>query len=193
MDPLNPLVNAMGQMNLNARSTNFAAPSATANTATEPGPGLALAEQGFLDSPIKPEKPQEERDDDLDELEEEMTYKSYRPAKLVFGRDHPDPVVENATLAAVLPPDVTYNLALPANIISEGKLSNLQLEAIVYGSQRFAVDLPMAATKEVGAVNLSTEGSVLASEADRCLCVVASCLEVSLYIQIISLVLQDLI
>mmetsp|Transcript_22735 Transcript_22735/g.41710 ORF Transcript_22735/g.41710 Transcript_22735/m.41710 type:complete len:180 (+) Transcript_22735:1204-1743(+) len=32
---------------------------------------------------------------------------------------------------------------MPASILSEGKLSNLQLEAIVYGCQRHLVDLPM--------------------------------------------------
>ena len=45
-------------------------------------------------------------------------------------------------MAAVVPPDITYNLALPAKIIHEGKLSNLQLEAIVYGCQRHEMDLP---------------------------------------------------
>lgn len=51
-------------------------------------------------------------------------------------------MVENATLAAVTPPDITYNLGMPAGIINEGKLSNLQLEAIVYGCQRHELDLP---------------------------------------------------
>ena len=50
--------------------------------------------------------------------------------------------MENATLAAVTPPDITYNLGMPAGIINEGKLSNLQLEAIVYGCQRHELDLP---------------------------------------------------
>ncbi len=54
-----------------------------------------------------------------------------------------DPVVENSTLSAVAPPDITYNLAMPASILSEGKLSNLQLEAIVYGCQRHMVNLPL--------------------------------------------------
>ncbi len=152
MDPLNPLVNAMGQMNLGVRTT----PSTT----------QPLAEGGFLDSPTKPVKQQDEQnDDELDEVEEEMTYKSYRPAKLLYGLDHPDEVVENSTLAAVLPPDITYNLAIPANVIAEGKLSNLQLEAIVYGNQRHAKDLPVAATKDVGvegAAKLSAEGTVFA-------------------------------
>lgn len=34
----------------------------------------------------------------------------YKPAKLSFGRPHPDPVVETASLAAVEPPDITYQL-----------------------------------------------------------------------------------
>jgi hypothetical protein len=152
-DPLNPLVNAMVAMNLGVPSRPFAT-----------GPA-----EGFLDSPTKsPVKQQDERnDDELDDVEEEMSYKPYRPPKLLFGKDHPDPVVENATLAAVSPPDISYNLALPANIISEGKLSNLQLEAIVYGQQRFEVN--MGTNKdgvEVGGavVNLPAEGKVVAKD-----------------------------
>lgn len=53
-----------------------------------------------------------------------------------------DPVVENSTLSAVEPPDIKYNLAMPSSIIAKGKLSNLQLEAIVYGCQRHDTDLP---------------------------------------------------
>ena len=85
---------------------------------------------------------EKEEAEDVEEAEE-ITYTSYRPMKLNFGKDHPDPVVENSTLSAVAPPDVTYNLAMPASILSEGKLSNLQLEAIVYGCQRHLVDLPV--------------------------------------------------
>ena len=57
--------------------------------------------------------------------------------------------MENATLSAVDPPDVTYNLAMPASILSEGKLSNLQLEAIIYGCQRHMVDLPVKPVEEL--------------------------------------------
>jgi len=80
----------------------------------------------------------EEQEDD----EEDITYTPYKPAKLKYGKPHPDKVVENSTLSAVAPPDITYNLVMPASIIYEGKLSNLQLEAIVYGCQRHMVDLP---------------------------------------------------
>jgi hypothetical protein len=47
--------------------------------------------------------------DDGHEVEDEISYTPYKPAKLNYGRDHPDPVVENATLAAVTPPDITYS------------------------------------------------------------------------------------
>lgn len=36
----------------------------------------------------------------------------YKPAKLAIGRPHPDPVVETASLAAVEPPDITYEPAV---------------------------------------------------------------------------------
>ena len=39
-------------------------------------------------------------------------------------------------LASVEPPDVWYKLALPDEIIDEGKLSALQLEAVVYAGQQ---------------------------------------------------------
>lgn len=37
---------------------------------------------------------------------------AYAPAKLPFGQPHPDSVVETASLAAVEPPDITYQLAV---------------------------------------------------------------------------------
>lgn len=140
---LDPLIDALGQMNLSGPRPRgpglagaLADSSNTLNLAAPASPGKAE----------KPNPPKADNnqggDDELDDVEEEMSYTPYRPAKLTFGLDHPDPVVENSTLAAVAPPDVTYNLALPADIIREGKLSNLQLEAVVYGCQRHMVNLP---------------------------------------------------
>lgn len=105
--------------------------------------GKVKAENGEQQKEAK----EKEEGDDVEEAEE-ITYTSYRPTKLKYGKDHPDPVVENSTLSAVQPPDVTYNLAMPASILAEGKLSNLQLEAIVYGCQRHLVDLPMEDRKK---------------------------------------------
>jgi len=98
------------------------------------GVGQVKAEK----QPVK----EKEEGEDVEEADE-ITYTSYKPQKLKFGMDHPDPVVENSTLSAVEPPEVEYNLAMPADILALGKLSNLQLEAIVYGCQRHLIDLPM--------------------------------------------------
>ena len=43
------------------------------------------------------------RDEENSEL-----YSNYRPARLVDGRPHPDPIVETASLAGVSPPEPQY-------------------------------------------------------------------------------------
>ncbi|CAM9871691.1 unnamed protein product [Chrysoparadoxa australica] len=57
----------------------------------------------------------------------EVAYANYDPAKLTIGAEHPDPVVENATLATVVPPDIDYEVDLPDEVINEGKLSKVQV------------------------------------------------------------------
>lgn len=70
------------------------------------------------------------------------TYAEYWPSKLKFGKAHPDPVVETASLSSVSPNEITYKLAIPQKVIDEGKLSALQLESIIYASQAHAQLLP---------------------------------------------------
>ena len=65
----------------------------------------------------------------------------YTPSKLKIGAAHPDPVVETASLAAVEPPDITYQLHLD-DLIDNKLLSGLQLESIVYACQRHEQQLP---------------------------------------------------
>lgn len=65
----------------------------------------------------------------------------YVPSKLHVGAPHPDPVVETASLAAVEPPDITYQLHLD-DLIRGKVLSGLQLESIVYACQRHEQLLP---------------------------------------------------
>jgi hypothetical protein len=72
---------------------------------------------------------------------EGVTFTDYKPAKLPFGKPHPDPVVETASLGAVEPPDVTYELQLD-DLVESGALSGLQLESIVYACQRHEQFLP---------------------------------------------------
>jgi hypothetical protein len=94
----------------------------------------------------KKDKEDEQQNAEGDDAAEDVSYKPYRPLKIKFGKPHPDPVVENSTLSAVEPPDIFYNLAIPAEVIHKGKLSDLQLEAIVYGSQRHHMNLPKPPT-----------------------------------------------
>lgn len=65
----------------------------------------------------------------------------YSPSKLEIGAAHPDPVVETASLAAVEPPDITYQLHLD-DLVNGKLLSGLQLESVVYASQRHEQHLP---------------------------------------------------
>lgn len=94
--------------------------------------------------PVKREGEEEEGDevDDDDELGHAETYSDYMPTKLKIGQKHPDPVVETSSLSSVPPPDVTYRLAIPEEVIDYGYLSALQLEAIVYACQQHEQFLP---------------------------------------------------
>lgn len=44
-----------------------------------------------------------------------MSYTVYEPRKLKLGVPHPDPVVENASMAAVDPPELWYRPKLQVN------------------------------------------------------------------------------
>jgi hypothetical protein len=59
-----------------------------------------------------------------------------------IGLRHPDPIVETSSLASVEPPDVWYKLKMPESVYAAGALSALQLEAIVYASQKHTQFLP---------------------------------------------------
>ncbi|KAL7053455.1 hypothetical protein AAHC03_027120 [Spirometra sp. Aus1] len=81
-------------------------------------------------------------EDDTDDLAQAETYAEYTPAKLRLGCKHPDPIVESSTLSSVSSPDVHYTVHLPQEVIDGGLLSSLQLEAVVYASQRHQCILP---------------------------------------------------
>ena len=49
---------------------------------------------------------------------------------------HPDPIVETACLANVLPPVPTYRHHI-GGCVAAGKLSDAQIETIIYANQRF--------------------------------------------------------
>ncbi len=69
----------------------------------------------------------------------------YVSLRLVGGTDHPAPLVETASMAAVTPPPITYRPWLDPKLITSGALSNIQLERICYAGQRHAQRLPTGA------------------------------------------------
>jgi hypothetical protein len=60
----------------------------------------------------------------------------YAPAKLKGGRPHPAVIVESSSMAAVTPPDITHRPHLAPEIVSQGRLSDVQLERVIYAGQR---------------------------------------------------------
>lgn len=78
-------------------------------------------------------------------VEQEGAYETYRPSKIRAGISHEKAtgtaLVETGNMAAVEPPDVTYKPSLPQDIIDSGKISDAQLESIIYAGQAHSVVL----------------------------------------------------
>src|SRR5438874_9122293 len=74
--------------------------------------------------------------------EDQTLFVSYAPAKLKGGKPHPAVIVESSSMAAVVPPDITYRPHLAPEIVSEGRLSDIQLERVIYAGQRHEQRLP---------------------------------------------------
>ena len=72
----------------------------------------------------------------------ETIFVGYEPAKISGGQSHSAQIVESASMAAVLPPDITYRPHLAPQIISEGRLSAIQIERVIYAGQRHEQRLP---------------------------------------------------
>ena len=109
-------------------------------------PSLVPMEDNILVSSL-------EQDDDLgkmapegvQETVSEEVFATYKATRLpVHAVKHPGQIVEAGSLAAQSLPDATYNLvsSLPKDTIAEGKLSDLQLEGIVFACQRHLKILP---------------------------------------------------
>lgn len=74
----------------------------------------------------------------------DSVYESYQPkkVKIAGAKKHPGKLVESAALAAVDPPPATYAPHLPKKVISDGLLSDAQLESVVYAGQAHEQFLP---------------------------------------------------
>ncbi|MBQ9564617.1 MAG: strawberry notch family protein [Synergistaceae bacterium] len=66
-------------------------------------------------------------------------YDNYSPSRMKIkgAKHHPADLVESAAMGSVSMPEATYSPRLPERIISEGLLSDAQLEAVTYAGQAF--------------------------------------------------------
>ncbi|MBE9209442.1 strawberry notch family protein [Nostoc sp. LEGE 06077] len=64
-------------------------------------------------------------------------YETYRPQRIRINgaKPHPSLLCESAALALVSPPAPTYKPHLPQNIVTQGLLSEAQLESVIYAGQ----------------------------------------------------------
>lgn len=95
---------------------------------------------GQLDTDAKPQ---------LVDIEEGTVFAAYRVQKAIVrgSLPHPANVVESTAMACVEPPDVSYSHHLPAEVIAEGRVSNLQLEDLIYAGQATSTLLPDGSRK----------------------------------------------
>jgi len=72
------------------------------------------------------------------EIEAGTVFSRYRVQKAIVrgAEPHPANVVESTTMASVEPPDITYRHHLPPELISEGRVSDLQVEDTIYAGGR---------------------------------------------------------
>lgn len=82
-------------------------------------------------------------DSNLDETGENLYFCHH----LTGGAAHPGKIVETAGLANIKPPRPAYRPRLPLELIMSGKISQIQLERIIYAGQAHTQRLPNSAAR----------------------------------------------
>jgi hypothetical protein len=81
--------------------------------------------------------------------EEGAVFSKYRvqKARVRGAQGHGANIVESSAMASVEPPDVKYTPDIPEAVVKEGRLSDLQLESVIYAGQRHEQMLPDGQTR----------------------------------------------
>ncbi|MEF8794317.1 PLxRFG domain-containing protein [Thiohalorhabdus sp.] len=133
------------------RETDTQGGGEAGGTAGVPGAGQERGE-GPLSSNERPTGALEEAPES-NELEGQeitgATFERYKPQK-VFQEapSHPAPLAESAAMASVKAPTLTYEPSLPKEVLDQGLLSDIQIEAIAAAGQAHQEMLPDGETRK---------------------------------------------
>ena len=105
----------------------------------------SMRERSVQDQPVK-EKNRGAQDDDIGTSIDASPFVDYQAGREALNyhgfAKHTDPVVESSSLSAVIPPAPTYRFKLPLKTLTEGRLTNLQIESLVYACTQHEKFLP---------------------------------------------------
>ena len=73
-------------------------------------------------------------------------YQAYQLGRIRFAKaaPHPSPLVESGPMASVAPPAPTYRPVLPTAVAGEARVSDAQMETVIYAGEAHAQHLPGA-------------------------------------------------
>lgn len=141
-----------GTVNIESAQTGTDTGTVTEN---EQGPVETILPESGSGDVGRPERKQERvqlKKEVKSSIEEESggVYAKYKVKKAVYkgAVPHPANISESVTMASIEVPDVTYELAIPKNLITSGAISDAQLEAITYACQAHEQRLPNGMRKE---------------------------------------------
>ncbi len=132
---LNPTVNDAGQ----SFARNFNRP---AQSQTEVQNTVAEDVSSAPDSTFG-----EKNENEISEESNKASENIYLCHHLTGGATHPGIIVETAGLANIKPPRPAYRPRLPVEFIMSGKISEIQLERVIYAGQAHAQRLPESAAR----------------------------------------------